>query len=517
MAEEYDKEFNKRYDEDLNTTLIFVSLTGCLDACVLTRTQAGLFSAVTSAFIIQVHPQLQPDSDEETAALLRVLIHQMNNTIFGDNIPAVPQWSGPPPMIVHVQAMLYASLAASLFSAFLAMLGKQWLNRYSSTDMRGTSVERGQDRQRKLNGILVWYFNPIMELLPLMLQFALLLLGCALSLYIWGINKTVASVVLGFTSFGVISYAFIVVAGAASVTCPYQTPGAQILRYLWQIAPNCLTFFIKNPPMESPETQPGADQALDQKVAALDFPCISWMLQTSLDRAINQLTLKFLASVLTSPGPGFMPTIVMDCLNMLTGCVGVTNNNQVALFRGSELLAEMAATCLLSALSHSFVVDPESDILKDVCQRYNRVFPAMVDVQGLPFYHTISGIHQLFNRYDYPQGISWKGVDPSAPESVSLSYNLAKITWLCYQREGLERQKQIPHWVLRFPHHCLLWNPAPPTPVIANCLLIVAIDLGCDIPDATIRDLDKRYVPWHKYTIPHLDHSPVCMLEILCL
>jgi hypothetical protein len=26
VAEEYDKEFNKRYDEDLNTTLIFVSL-----------------------------------------------------------------------------------------------------------------------------------------------------------------------------------------------------------------------------------------------------------------------------------------------------------------------------------------------------------------------------------------------------------------------------------------------------------------------------------------------------------
>ena len=27
VAEEYDKEFNKRYDEDLNTTLIFVSLS----------------------------------------------------------------------------------------------------------------------------------------------------------------------------------------------------------------------------------------------------------------------------------------------------------------------------------------------------------------------------------------------------------------------------------------------------------------------------------------------------------
>jgi len=36
VAEEYDKELNKRYDEDLNTTLIFVSCTSCSGVCVLT-------------------------------------------------------------------------------------------------------------------------------------------------------------------------------------------------------------------------------------------------------------------------------------------------------------------------------------------------------------------------------------------------------------------------------------------------------------------------------------------------
>jgi len=39
----------------------------------------------------------------------------------GDNIPKLPQWVGPPPTIVQVQAILYASLVASLFSAFLAI------------------------------------------------------------------------------------------------------------------------------------------------------------------------------------------------------------------------------------------------------------------------------------------------------------------------------------------------------------------------------------------------------------
>ena len=195
--------------------------------------QAGLFSAVTSAFIVEVNSELQPDPNQETAALLRVILYNMNNTTFGNDIPTIPQpWTGPPRAIVQVQAILYASLAASLFSAFLAMLGKQWLNRYASVDMRGLATERSQNRQRKLDGINNWYFNQVMELLPLMLQAALLLLGCALSRYLWEIDTTVTSVVLGITLFGILFYLFIIITGTVFVSCPYQTPGAHILRHI---------------------------------------------------------------------------------------------------------------------------------------------------------------------------------------------------------------------------------------------------------------------------------------------
>jgi hypothetical protein len=118
--------------------------------------QAGLFSAVTAAFIIQVHPQLQPDPADESTALLRAILYNLDNTMFGGNPPSLPQWTGPSRAMIQVQAMLYASLAASLLSAFLAMLGKQWLNRYASADVRGTGIERSQNRQRKLNGIITW-------------------------------------------------------------------------------------------------------------------------------------------------------------------------------------------------------------------------------------------------------------------------------------------------------------------------------------------------------------------------
>ena len=100
---------------------------------------------MTSAFITQVQPELQPDPNDETAALLRVLIHKIDNTTFGGDVPALPQWTGPPRRIIQVQCLLYASLSVSLFSSFLAMLGKQWLNRYASIDVRGSAIERSQN------------------------------------------------------------------------------------------------------------------------------------------------------------------------------------------------------------------------------------------------------------------------------------------------------------------------------------------------------------------------------------
>ena len=108
----------------------------------------------------------------------------IDNITFGNEVPTLLQWTGPPLAMVHVQTILFASLSASLLSAFLAMLGKQWLDRYVSTDNRWSAIDRCQNQQRKLDGIVAWYFDSMMESLPLILQVALLLLGCALSRYL---------------------------------------------------------------------------------------------------------------------------------------------------------------------------------------------------------------------------------------------------------------------------------------------------------------------------------------------
>jgi len=40
------------------------------------------------------HPHLQPDPNDETAALLRVLTHKIDNTTFGNNPLTLLQWTG---------------------------------------------------------------------------------------------------------------------------------------------------------------------------------------------------------------------------------------------------------------------------------------------------------------------------------------------------------------------------------------------------------------------------------------
>ena len=558
----------KKYDEDLSTTLIFVSCERCSGLRVLTQPQAGLFSAITSAFILDVQPRLQPDTGEETAALLRVLIYKVDNTTFGNNPPTLPQWSGPPHTIVQVQAILYASLAASLLSALLAMLGKQWLNRYALTDMRGTAIERSQNRQRKLDGIVTWYFDYVMELLPLMLQAALLLLGCALARYLWGVDITVASVVLSVTSSGVILYILILATGAASESCPYQTPGSRAFRHLkpevqrifrsttaaavsfpsvvasifresyvirtikvhatyyhpwWsrgkiipflkdtvRMFPRALAIDIRRlgramiRPLvsfgstvtwlfaslarrvyEAPST-PG--QGTDQQTIALDLRCVSWMLRTSLDKAVRLSTLEHLATVVALPD--FDPTLVADCFGVFIGCVNV-RNCKVAIVRESEALATISATCFLRTFHYLSVTDPTSNVIANLRQRYNSVFPFVPDFRGLPFYCTMAKIHDLVNRR-----VRWGNYRPSAQGHVPVARDIYKAAQVEYQKT---QHRKVPRWTLRFTLHSLSLDPLPPTSVVADCLSIIAIDLGCNMSNTGAANLDERCVH-----IPHM-------------
>jgi len=87
-----------------------------------------LFSAVTSAFIIDVQKKLEPDFQEMSYQFLKIIASASLGNISTGNDAAFPQWNGPDSTIVHVQVILYSTLATALLAMFVAMLGKQWLS-----------------------------------------------------------------------------------------------------------------------------------------------------------------------------------------------------------------------------------------------------------------------------------------------------------------------------------------------------------------------------------------------------
>ncbi|KAJ7694021.1 hypothetical protein B0H16DRAFT_1351917, partial [Mycena metata] len=130
----------------------------------------------------------------------------------------------PPRIIIIVQCSLYASLFTTLFVAFLAVLGKQWLKYYQAAGSRGTIEERGRERQRKLDGLVKWKFEAVIGAFPLLLQSAVLMFASAISGYLWTVHHSVAILVTFLTALGLASYNFLFVSAMIFPDCPFQTP-----------------------------------------------------------------------------------------------------------------------------------------------------------------------------------------------------------------------------------------------------------------------------------------------------
>jgi len=550
-SEEFDRGYARKYDEDLNTSLIFVESPGsCPQYKILTPEypQAGLFSAVSSAFIIDVQSKLEPDPNDMTAAYMRILIHTMNNSLFPDADPSAIAWTGPPPEMVTVQSLLYTSLATSLFSAFLAMLGKQWVNRYLRNH-GGSAADKSRDRQRKLDGFEKWHFHLVIEGLPVMLQLALLLLGCALSRYLWATSRTVAGGILAFTLLGITSYVFFTLAAALYYNCPYQTP----LSVPTRTAIGCLTrsdtafarslqsIITSLPSTEDlrrslnrfrsevhaalksfhciptvageaeqilavavvvPSTRIFEDISIDWEACEADARCISWVLHSTTDPDVIFSTVRFIADTIWYPeiagvlSPRVLEDLFFDCL--LDGRV----------IPGKEEYAISIGMALASVLSIRLILKPESRDLGDLCKRVSDdgelVFPWELESPSKQMFILVVTVLK-FVAQPVPCAPPWESravwYSESIPEHLPTKHKL----WL--SRVILEtfwrwrRVQDFPIVLDPFPV-CLFcersMTDGDQTLVIlkTNSLLTMAISLGLRID---IRDL---YVPHNECVLP---------------
>ena len=475
-----------------------------------------------------------------TAAYMQILIHATNSSLFPDADPNSVTWTGPPSEIVIVQSILYASLATSFLAAFLAMLGKQWISRYIR-NRGGSTAERSRDRQRKLDGLRRWHFYLVIESLPVMLQLALLLLGCALSIYLWTINRTVAWVFLTFTLYGVASYVFLTLAATLYHDCPFQTPSslliraaigsikrsevtfARLLRSLFLPIRNLgrtlrhprfgvrsllsnLGYFPRAPitiPLENIQvdtvvelpTWNFGETSVDLEACKGDVCCISWMLDSATDSDVVFYTARFATDTTLYPeiahvlSPRVLAEHFLECLS--DGRVVPGKLDQ----------ASMVGMALASVLSIQLCMEPERGDLRRLSNSIHHHANTVSESQPI-FLPGVAILRIVSQNPEPAQDGSFLKWDIFS----NISYTLPTARKLCLSRTILQtvwrwRQIQGPTAVFNLEgidQFCkaLMGNGDHVLPTLkTNCFLILAIFLGDQVGDIkTLFTPDTRCV-----------------------
>ena len=427
--------------------------------------------------------------------------------------PTELAWPQPPHWVVVVQCILYASLETALLAAFLAMLGKQWINRYNQRDGRSAG-EKSRIRQQKLDGLNKFYFHLVVGGPSAMLQFALFLLGCALSKYFWTANRPVALVSVSFMFSATALYLFFTIT-AISDNCPYWTPFSFLARILAKLIFSVLSFgahsvrqglhgaaallklrrvSVAQPNLELPQTtimpaqsttgQPiyFGENNIDLNICEGDARCVSWILDSATDDDVVICAARFAADTILYPQ-------VADILNPhmfahhLFRCM---DNGRV--IPGKLEHMSVIGRALASILSIQLCVHPTSQDLQELCSKI-RIWVGSVSSSEPTFLAgiTILGIALpptnilQAPKGNFPNWDVFSGIPHNLPtkHKHSLSRTMLQTIW--------RWRTQNPNTVLTFNaidvfcKRLMVNNKNVPLGIIMDCFLIIVLSLGSPV------------------------------------
>jgi hypothetical protein len=156
--------------------------------------------------------------------------------------------------------------------------------------------------------------------------------------------------------------------------------------------------------------------------------------------------------------------------------------DNVAIAQGLGELAIASSMSFLRTLSHLSVADPTTNLLDIIRKRYTEVTShSHADFRWPPILPYDERNPQCIlptrakRQPDKTTHVQWGDYKPSDHEHTIVADALANLA------RSISTEvppKKVPRWTLRFALHSLSQDPLPPTSVIADCLMIVAIDLG---------------------------------------
>lgn len=227
-----DEEKIRDCKEDIDTLLVFVRTILRAFCPRLTQhiLQAGLFSAVLTAFLVESYNTLSPDKTDTVIALLAQIASRTNSYTSDSNIPnsAVPSSTSilpsfePTASSLRVNTLWFTSLNLSLITASFGIMVKQWLRSYLAMPYISPQA-RLRARRFRFSGFDKWKVFEIAAMLPLLLQLALGLFLVGLCFFTWSVHPNIGKTSVPLVAGWAFLFSMAVVAPAFSARCPYKT------------------------------------------------------------------------------------------------------------------------------------------------------------------------------------------------------------------------------------------------------------------------------------------------------
>lgn len=204
--------------------------------------QAGLFSAVLTAFVVELYKQLQPDTAEATALLLQQISTQLSLTgtaelqNFKIQVYAGPDATFTPDRAyVTINTTWFAALVFSLLSALIGLVAKQWLRAYITT-LSSSPRENVRLRQYRHDGLVRWHVAEIVGSLPILLEIALVLFLYGLLQLLARLNDIVFGIMCAFVAMTFLFYFSTSIIPAMTSGSPFKSPQSLAISALfWRV------------------------------------------------------------------------------------------------------------------------------------------------------------------------------------------------------------------------------------------------------------------------------------------
>ncbi|KAL1731402.1 hypothetical protein EV714DRAFT_208921 [Schizophyllum commune] len=206
---DFDAAMLQRFRDHLDVDLVF----------------AGLFSAVVTTFVAQTSAPNPPDDGSTSIALLRelVAIHRAQASNMPLDTVLAAASSAPPAFDLSINRCWFLSLAFSLFSAFGAVVVRQWIQEYER-EISGSPKRRALIRHFRHIGLEKWQVNLIIPILPMLLHVSLLLFFIGLVLYVRQSDPVMSKGIFFITAVFYMVYFTTSFLPVLFPQCPYRSP-----------------------------------------------------------------------------------------------------------------------------------------------------------------------------------------------------------------------------------------------------------------------------------------------------